>query len=79
MTKQIRVNGVLVPAPETEAPTGRGKYCFANPRSMTLCSWWFWEDSRLDEHLLQAGLVYLRAEDATARAKAMLLWEPVNE
>lgn len=79
MTKQIRVNGVLVPAPETETPNYGQAVYLAWPRSDDLFVDICWSGAQLHRHWLAAGLVYLRAEDAAARAKAMMLWEAADD
>ena len=78
MTKpMIRVNGVLVPMHETVAPKPGIIVYVADP-----CHPVFRQTLAYatlgDEDLLRRGLIYLNAEDAAARGRAMLLWEKVE-
>lgn len=69
----ITVNGVEVPAPESKAPSRHSAYFTADPSAEGFTWCFSWEDTEYDYVLLERGLVYLRQEDAIARAKAMLL------
>lgn len=69
----ITVNGVEVPAPESKAPGSHSAYFTADPSAEGFTWCFSWEDTEYDYVLLERGLVYLRQEDAIARAKAMLL------
>lgn len=71
--RTIRVNGVEVPAPESKAPSYDSEYFVADPTATEFTWCYSWEDAESDCMFLERGLVYLRKEDAIARAKAMLL------
>jgi hypothetical protein len=63
---------ITYPKPETEAPE-RGAICYiADPISEGRCLEHIWMGDRTSIRYLARGLVYLRKEDAIARAKA---WE----
>lgn len=69
----ITVNGVEVPAPESKAPSYDSEYFVADPTAAEFTWRYSWEYAESDCMFLERGLVYLRKEDAIARAKAMLL------
>jgi hypothetical protein len=73
----IRVDGIKVPAPETVAPEVGDMYYVANTSSKDLYECHQWVDDRTDNRWLDAGLIYLTAENAIARSKAMLVYEVV--
>lgn len=75
----IRVNGVLLPKHETKKPAyGQIYYvptACANPMRMQPYFWDDWRGTEADNNWFDSGLVYLNADDAAARARAMLRWE----
>lgn len=71
--RTIIVNGVEVPAPESVAPEHGGRYCIPVPHASEKFSCFTWCDDRVDNAYLSEGLVYLREDQAIARAKAMLI------
>lgn len=71
--RTVMCNGVEVPAPESVAPEHGGRYCIPVPHASEKFSCFNWNDDRVDNGYLSEGIVYLREEDAIARAKAMLI------
>ncbi len=71
--RTILVNGVEVPAPERVAPEEDSEYFNPNVFMDEMFSNEEWIGSASNFRELERGLVYLRKEDAIARAKAMLL------
>lgn len=71
--RTILVNGVEVPAPETEAPKISSSYFLADPSYSHFTACYQWGAEKSDFMALERGLVYLNKEDAIARAKAMLI------
>lgn len=79
--KMIRVNGVEVPAPETEVPAHGTTYYMPNMdniRDTPYCIRTSWHNCNAYLQRLSDGLVYLNKEDAEARARAMLKFEVVE-
>ena len=72
--KMILVNGIEVPAPETEKPNS-GMYYIPAPSFECKYDAAMWGDYDSDNRLLKEGLIYLDEKDATARAKAMMKWK----
>lgn len=71
--RTIRVNGVEVPAPESVAPE-KGSTYYIPDIGVDACYYdHIWINDLFDMKTLERGIVYLRKEDAIARAKAMLL------
>lgn len=62
---------VTYPAPETVAPA-RGATYYTPNAYQGYTNAYHWRDTLTDGSLLHRGLVYLRLEDAEARARAML-------
>lgn len=73
--RTILVNGVEVPAPESEAPKKHTYFFLPDFEMDSMFVEDYWVASQDDNRLLERGLVYLNKEDAIARAKAMLLHE----
>ena len=73
--KMILVNGIEVPAPETEKPEMGQEYYVPSIRCEDKYQGWIWRNDNADNRWLKEGLVYLPSEDAIARAKAMMKWE----
>ena len=71
--RTILVNGVEVPAPETEAPKHEQRYFISDPTCEDGVSEFAWVNDRTDNRCLRLGIVYLDQESAMARAKAMLI------
>lgn len=71
--RTVVCNGVEVPAPESVAPDPGAKYYVPMPHLDVKCARYDWEDDDVDVRHLTHGIVYLREEDAIARAKAMLI------
>lgn len=74
--RTIRVNGVEVSAPEMVNLQCGTLYFIPALHECEDCNMWYeceWRGSEFDSVMLSRGLVYLRKEDAIARAKAMLL------
>lgn len=73
--KTIIVNGVEVPAPEKKALTRNQLYYTPEINDQDLCLNFIWRNDDADNRALSRGLVYLSADDAEKRAKAMLIFE----
>ena len=71
--RMIVVNGVQVPAPETEAPAHDQIFFISDPTNEEGFSEMYWRNDRIDKSYLRLGIVYLDKESARARAKAMLI------
>ena len=69
----IRVNGVEVPAPEREPLEFNTEFFLPDFEMDEMFARDLWCATPGDFNVLNLGLVYLRKEDAIARAKAMLL------
>lgn len=69
----ILVNGVKVPAPETDAPKHDQIYFISDPTCEDGVSEFAWVNDKTDNRYLRLGIVYLDQESAIARAKAMLI------
>jgi hypothetical protein len=72
--RTMMCNGFEVPAPETVAPNCA--HYVASPTNHDFMVLDCWEGLELDTLRLSRGLIYLRKEDAIARAKAMLGIDP---
>lgn len=72
--REILVNGVEVPAPESEAPK-EGCFVYVADPASNLHHFSIKWVSFCEQYIeyLQRGLVYLNKEDAIARSKAMLI------
>lgn len=75
--RTIIVNGVEVPAPEKDALKHGQKYCIPAFGTELMHAEYEWCGDSADFEYLKNGLVYLTAEDAIARAKAMLITKEV--
>lgn len=73
--KTIVVNGVEVPAPEKKALVRGSRYFVTDPTDTEYHCESFWYEDEEDYFRLANGLVYLKEEDAIARAKAMLIYK----
>ena len=71
--RTIIVNGVEVPAPEAAYPEDGVDFYVPDLAEADLFSEGNWDEAEWDLNALDRGLVYLRKEDAIARAKAMLI------
>lgn len=77
--KMILVNGIEVPAPESEdLEVGQHFYVPANEHEEYYYYPNSWDGCDFDLCVLERGLVYLCPEDAEARCKAMLKYEEVE-
>ena len=75
MTNELtQTQRTLVPKHETVAPPVGAQYFVAEVDDSPFFALQ-WEDDSCDRRYLAAGMVYLTAEGALARAKAMVLWE----
>ena len=76
--RMIVVNGVQVPAPETEAPKHDQIYFISDPTCGDGVSEFSWVNDKTDNRYLRLGIVYIDQESAIARAKAMLITQEVK-
>lgn len=76
--RTIIVNGVEVPAPEKDAPKEKTSIYIVDIYSDRYVYESTWGESmEMHKSLLRNGLLYLKKEDAIARAKAMLITKEV--
>ena len=71
--RTVICNGVEVPAPESVAPADGELFYTPAPLMQGYANEDRWSNMPFDTRALERGVVYLREEDAIARAKAMLI------
>lgn len=74
----IIVNGFEVPAPESEG-LAFGQQYYIPSLSGAHCNAFSWNGDDFDLRMLDRGLVYLNADDAEARGKAMIKYEAEHD
>lgn len=66
------INGFEVPAPETVAPEAGSNHYVPNVEFDCFYNIHIWRDNKIDNRLMECGLIFLTPEDAITNAKAML-------